>query len=321
MSPSPDNPWADIGPASPSRIRAKRVSESGPYDFFWARNADGRYAFVLDTQVDVGEWGPPPAIRGISITYYRGQHQLQLVLQDSSDWEVFRDLCLNLFQATVRCQTITDAMEALMKRLLRWQRLLSKGPRRILDEREIRGLIGELLFLQNELLPRFGPRAVDWWQGPDRLPQDFVLGTHLVEVKTHLVGDAPRIYISSPEQLWSDINPIFLVVTPLSRGGGTDAASLPDLVQAISAVLAGTTYLEQFEQRLDDFRYLPLPEYEEQRYLPGASSVFEVREGFPRLVSRDIPEGVRDVRYSITLDACSRFASQLDWQLFERNLA
>ena len=87
------------------------------------------------------------------------------------------------------------------------------------------------------------------------------------------------------------------------------------------AVIASTAFLDEFEARLDTFGYIPLPEYEEQRYLPSPSSVFEVRNGFPRLPIAAIPEGVKDVRYSIGLDVCARFATQLDWQNIGRDLA
>lgn len=310
-----ENPWKDIGASASARMRAKRVSESGRHDFFWARNADGRYAFVLDTKEDAGEWGPAPEIRGISIGYYRAQHQLQLVLNESSDWEMFHVLCLNLIQATGECVTVRSVTDALMARLLRWQRLLSKGPRRILDDRAIRGLLGELLFLRHELMPKFGARAADFWQGPDRLPQDFVIGGHLFEVKTHLVGDAPKIYISSPAQLWSGGAPLFVVVIPLARcaPSAAGAVTLPWLIDALTGSLAGQAQLEVFEARLDDFGYVPFPEYEGHTYQPGTSTSFEVREGFPRIEPHGLADGVGDVRYSIRLDACEPFRSQPNW--------
>lgn len=310
-----ENPWAGIGAASPSRIKGRRINEKHPYDFFWACNAEGKYALVLETKEDAGEWGSPPEIRGIAINYYRDQRQLQLVLQEKADWEVFKALSLNLLEATSSCPDVPATMNTLMARLTRWQQMLSRGRRRILDEREIRGLIGELLFLKGELMARFGSKAIRFWQGPDRLPQDFVVGKYLFEIKTHLVGDAPKIYIASPEQLWSEAAPLYLSVLPLAKTGAdnSNAVTLPGIITALTGELHGKPELDEFDLRLSEFGYMAMPEYEEQAYLPGRAALFEIVDGFPRILSSAISDGIRDVRYSIRLDACSAFAKEPDW--------
>ena len=313
---SRENPWLGLGPASPSRVKAKRVSEGLQHDFFWACNSDGSYTFLLNLNADGGDWGPAPELRGIAIGYYRSERQFQLVLHDRSDWEMFYVLCHDLMQATDRTDTPRALMDAIMARLLRWQRLLSRGPRRILDDYALRGLIGELLFVRNDLFPRFHARAIDYWQGPDRLPQDFVVGGFLFEVKTHLVGDAPKISIASPSQLWPGGAPLFLVVTPLAHCSRKTpgAVTLPDLVDELTRQVTGTPQLETFEARLDDFGYVPYPEYLDATYASGPSSFFEVRDGFPRIASAAIPDGVADMRYTIRLDVCEPFRTQPDWK-------
>jgi len=207
-------------------------------------------------------------------------------------------------------------MDAIMARLVRWQRLLSRGPRRILDEQSIRGLIGELLFIRDELFPRFRARAIDFWQGPDRLPQDFVVGGYLFEIKTHLVGDSPKVSISSPSQLWGGTAPLYLVVIPLARCGrhASGVVTLPELIDQLAKDLTGKPQLEIFEARLGDFGYFPYPEYLDETYCPGPSSSFEVRDGFPRIDLGAIPDGAEDVRYSIRLDVCEQFRAQPDWK-------
>lgn len=318
-----DNPWLGLGAASPSRVRAKRVSEALRHDFFWACNSEGKYTFLLSLSADAGDWGPAPELRGITIGYYRGERQFQLVLNDSADWEMFYVLCQDLIQATDQTGSPRTLMDALMVRLMRWQRLLSRGPRRILDDHVIRGLIGELLFLRNDLLPRFHARAVEYWQGPDRLPQDFVVGGHLFEIKTHLVGDSPKIVIASPSQLWSAGAPLFLFVIPLAHcnRNTSGAVTLPNLVEELTRQLTGTPQLETFEARLADFGYVPFPEYSDANYAPGPGSSYEVRDGFPRVIPGAIPDGVEEVRYAIRLDACEAFKAQPDWTTIEEQAA
>jgi hypothetical protein len=48
---------------------------------------------------------------------------------------------------------------------------------------------------------------------------------------------------------------------------------------------------------------------------------FLVREGFPRIIERDVPQGVGHVHYTLALDACGDFiiddADLLHWMRHE----
>ncbi|MBK7081397.1 MAG: PD-(D/E)XK motif protein [Betaproteobacteria bacterium] len=55
----------------------------------------------------------------------------------------------------------------MVERLKWWQRLLSRGQSGVLGAMELRGLVGELLFLGDYAIPSFGAKlAVDSWVGP-----------------------------------------------------------------------------------------------------------------------------------------------------------
>lgn len=317
-----ENPWQGIGAASGSRIRARRVSEVLKHDFYWATNVDGQYTFLLQVESDPGEWGPVPELRGITVGYYRNARQVQLILNDRADWEMFLVLCNDLIQAADECVTPRDVMDSLMARLVRWQRLLSRGPRKILDDRAIRGLIGELLFLRDELVPRFGSRAVEFWQGPARLPQDFAVGGYLFEVKTHLVGDAPKIYISSPSQLWGGASPLFVVVIPLAHCGrhSPGMVTLTRLVDQLTKMMVGKPQLEVLESRLIESGYFPFPEYEDATYAASPPKWYEVRSGFPKIAENAIPPGVEDAKYAIRTIACEPFEAKPDWKVVMEKL-
>jgi hypothetical protein len=63
-----------------------------------------------------------------------------------------------------------------------------------------------------------------------------------------------------------------------------------------------------FEDRLKSYGYLDAQasEYEVVYFIEG-TDFYSVSAGFPRLLSADLPNGVGDVRYSITLSACDAF--------------
>lgn len=55
----------------------------------------------------------------------------------------------------------------------------------LLSASEIKGLLGELFFLQTYLAPMYGiEKAAISWTGPRLLPQDFIIDDIWYEVKT-----------------------------------------------------------------------------------------------------------------------------------------
>ena len=164
------------------------------------------------------------------------ERQLQVLLEPTGDWEMFRALCMDLLSSSNDASDQAGALQLLVQRLIRWQRLLSKGGGKLLDEREVRGLMGELLFLRDRLLPQAGTTAVDCWQGPEGLPQDFVYAGRLIEVKTYSAGSNPSVRIASAEQLSSGDVPLFLHVVCLVRQEG--ALCLPALVDEVRSLLS-----------------------------------------------------------------------------------
>jgi hypothetical protein len=302
-----DNPWKGLPAGSAGTLSVLRIPEASTLEAFWARKPDGRLALLVtprridDVPVDL------PALRGVEIVVVPLEGQLQLVLASTGDWEMFQALSLDLLSASNAGRDEPEALQLLFVRLRRWQRLLSKGGAKLLDEREVRGLIGELLFLRDRLLPLAGAAAVACWQGPMGLPQDFVYGGRLIEVKTFAAGTSPSVRIASAEQLTAVDAPLFLHLVCLVRQDG--ALTLPGIVEELRALIAGSpAHAEAFDDRLLSIGYIDLPEYRSMAYAPTSVSDYEVREGFPRLTVQNIPAGVDDVSYAILLGHLRPFA-------------
>lgn len=308
------NPWASIGVGTEKQLSVLRSDSASRHDFFWARNQSGEYVFLYKPNTDFDGRIEIPALRGITARYYAEGRQLQLVLQHKDDWELFLTLCDDLMRSAKDCTTSAQVIERLVTRLGEWQRFLSKKPQKILDEIAIRGLIGELAYLHEVLLPRYGAASITLWNGPNA-KQDFTIGTTLVEVKTYLAGGAPKVVISSPEQLWSTTDALYLAVTCLAKVpvGTRDAINLPTLVSRLKEAVHGTPYHLALEEKLDDRGYIDLPDYADHAYRLATFRTFEVRHGFPRLLPSAIPDGVLDVSYSIHLDRCMPFEASPAW--------
>jgi hypothetical protein len=302
-----DNPWKALPPGTPGTLSVLRIPGLTKVEAFWGRKPDGRLALLIalrrveDAPVEL------PTVRGVELLVLAADRQLQLVLEPAGDWEMFHALCLDLLSASNEGSDEAAALQLLMSRLLRWQKFLSKGTGKLLDEREVRGLIGEVLFLRDYLVATIGASAVECWQGPQGLPQDFVFAGRLVEVKTFAAGSDPSVRITSAEQLTSGDVPLFLHLVCLVRQD--DGLNLPDLVDDLrSLVAASPAAAESFEDRLVTLGYVDLPEYRAMSYAVTSVSDYQVRDGFPRLTVEQVPAGVTHVSYSIRLADIRPFA-------------
>ena len=132
---------------------------------------------------------PPPGIVEVACNQ-RGDAEWAIVLQLARPEfdELFGRLCQDLVDST-RDATPNTGGELFLRRLARWRRLLEVGRRKTLSEAELRGLIGELRFLQTVAIPRAGPEvAVKGWLGPLASAHDFLFAASLVEIKTCVPG-------------------------------------------------------------------------------------------------------------------------------------
>lgn len=304
------NPWSSLSASTDSsKISARRVTAVHPLDLFWARSASGFLLLVRNVLVPDGD--ALPRLRGISISTFPDMRELRLSLDMPAEWELFATLCDDLVETTRACQNPDEALKELIRRLERWQRLMAKDGRGVLSESEIRGLLGELTFLHDELLPRFGSRAVAFWNGPRGAAQDFAVGGTCFEIKSRSIASRETVSISSPEQLWPPAGDLFLVSYVLAAApAGQSGRSLLALVSEIRQKLLTTQTAGDFEERLAEAGYLDLSDYGTVYDIEGPDT-FAVTVGFPRLLQEHIPAGLCHVSYDLELDRCRAFRCEI----------
>ena len=180
-----------------------------------------------------------------------------------------------------------------------------------LSAEEQRGLWGEIHFLRSHLLPALGPGVVAAWKGPDGASQDFQLSAGCVEVKTTLANQPQVVRIANERQLDDPHrNALFLHTLALEILEG-DAATLPAAVHNLRVALSPHAIAsEQFEDALLAIGYFDThaPRYAGCGYAVRSESNFRVRVGFPRLIENDLPLGVGDTSYGLSLAACAGYA-------------
>lgn len=281
-----------------------------PLDFYIGKDADKRRLLLLVTPE------APPTIRdmrAISIRTFKrddGKWSLLLTLDSISLAPMFSLLCDDLVEASRNISLPADkSLSFVLKRLSNWRRLLERGSPDLLSENEIRGICGELLFLQR-LFDHLGKsEAVKAWVGPQKADQDFQTPDSAWEVKTIRTG-APRVTISSESQLQVTTRAIYLAVYELADGmvHGADAFTLNTLVDTVRASLSEDhDTCEIFEKSLITAGYVPRPEYDAPSLVEQSLATYAVSTGFPCLAREMLAPGISHVSYDILLSACDTF--------------
>lgn len=253
-----------------------------------------------------------PRCRGLEAVAVRFEEETHfgVVLKEPRFADVFTALTEDLVRRVAAATGAAEQARVFLGRLARWQKFLSVSQDG-LGEEEQRGLWGELHFLRTHLLTGLGTESVTGWKGGEKAHQDFQFQNGAAEVKTTLAKQPQVVRITSERQLDSSCwRALFLHVVVLeSRDGGGE--TLPALVASLRAALAeDAAASEAFEDALLAYAYLDghAGRYAERGYLVRSEATFHVRRGFPRLLEKDLPSGIGEVSYGLSLAAVEPFA-------------
>lgn len=203
-----------------------------------------------------------------------------------------------------------------MQRFGRWQALLSAVSRDGLTVEARRGLYGELLVLGDVLLSRLAPSgAVAAWTGPTGTNQDFEMPEVAMETKASTAKRPRSIRIASERQLdGTGTASLLLALAQLDERRGGTGESLNRRVDQIRGRLTDPATRTRFDGLLIQAGYLPGQRdlYDEPRYTLRELRFWHVRDGFPRLVEADLPDGVGNCSYHLDVSALSAYRAGAD---------
>jgi hypothetical protein len=288
----------------------QRVDESHPIDFYAGVGSDGARLLML---ISAFEPSHAPSYHAFDVLKSRradGRWTVTVELRRAEFMHVFAHLCDDLIAASrTECKP-EEAATYLLARIERWHRLLGRDRSGLLNNQEIRGLIGELLFLQRVCFLAKGPdAAVRSWEGPLDAPQDFRFETRYAEVKT--CGPTNLVaWISSAEQLDTGKMPITLSVAVIEAADSLTKGSftLVSLVERIRAELATSiTALGAFDEKLRMSGFTERSEYMKDCFALHAFRYFDVLEDFPRLERRQVSDAIVSLKYQLDLSQCRSF--------------
>jgi len=310
-----NNPWELIEqPLSNIDVNAKLADKDNLVEFYWAKDSVGNLLFILHTSSSIIIKEKIPSLQGINISIgsLENTNQLILTLSQKEDKDIFYSLCLDLLKSTKNLNDESLAIKSILKRLEKWQYFLKSG-KKIIDKKQLKGLIGELYFLKKYLLAKYDANdALEFWKAPLQSVQDFELNNTAIEVKTK--ASVNTISISSYEQLFTQLDYLYLFVLTLTESASNinEAINVYDIVSEIRSIISQDDFMliDKFDNLLLHYGFVELAEYEELYFIISHDEFYQVTDTFPRII--DIPDGIEKLNYKINLDTCKEFLIKED---------
>jgi hypothetical protein len=304
-------PWDEIQiPNHHDDYNVRLVKDCGIIQSYWGRDKIGRSLFLIALEGDhrAQFLEQKVILNEIQVDLQQaeksGHQNLVLLLERDADSDLFLALCESLCDSIKEISKSDIALAVALVHLKRWKTFLAGKNARILSPEVVRGLFAELCFLRQLYAKTLSHRdAITAWYGLDKIHQDFIFYNRAVEVKSLYGTDRNTVQISSEDQLESVQEHLFLVIYLLNdHTDPLQADSLNGLVKKIENELVDPELKDEFLNRLGNFGYSPMPEYEKPMFAISRIQPYRVISDFPKIVRSKLMGGIKKVTYQIELE-------------------
>lgn len=233
---------------------------------------------------------------------------ISLSLNDINFLDLFCHFCDDIIQSSRHITDVKKGILFICQRYEQWQKMLKMNAPEILPKNSIKGILGELMFLKNILIPKYGQSiAIASWLGPEMLPQDFICDAKWFEIKS-ISSNSSSVTISSLEQLDVEFSGELLIVY-LDSASNSFSEKLV-INQYYNNLLSSINLDEDkisLTNKLLEIGFYPREEYNEYVFKFTKCVKYEVNKHFPCLRKSEIPVTVISAKYEISLPSINKY--------------
>ena len=254
----------------------------------------------------------PPKIESTKlISVYQGKESKNVYwtcfdLLNEDIRKTFFVFCGSLIDAVESIEAENVALQSLKTRYTMWKSMFKDPNAAKVSRESIMGLFGELYFLNEFMIDRFGVcTAVASWGGPEPNSKDFSTGMDWYEVKT-VGANATKINISSLTQLSSAYIGKLVVIKIESMAESFDngKSNIGELLNSIIGKIEDEDTEEQFLMKLTSCGIDLNDSTLAMSFDVKAVQSYIVDDKFPRLTENNIGrQEICDVKYSLILNS------------------
>lgn len=283
-----------------------RVSTDHILELYIGLDEKGRKSIELRSAFN------PRKVKGtsaIEVNQYDNQKYktIRFSLTDEEISGLFYTFCDDLIEQTRDLTDEKGGYNAIVVRFHQWKKMFVSSKKDFLNEAQIMGLIGELLFLRDQLSKRIGlPEALRSWSGQELTHKDFSYGDTWSEVKT-IRRSSQVVHISSLEQLDSEHDGELAVYALEKMSTEYNGITLNKLIVDIRNRFSDSDDCDLFMSKVALQGYEYHNYYDDFVFELIYCKNFRVSEDFPKLVPGDVPEAVLKATYDIDLNKITEF--------------
>lgn len=288
-----------------------QVLVDAPLEWYIGHDAAGRPVLMILSDVEPAAFHSLKALKIDKGHRTDGRWSLVFTLTDPEQRPTFEKYSAHLINSSLGSPHAAQALEHVHREQKNWAHFLSF---RASNENSSKGLLGELLFLQ-QLLPVYGAAAsLEGWRGPLGADHDFELHDSWYEIKTTGAASG-RVTITSLEQL-NGVSSGMLVIQRLDKCSTQQpgALSLDKVVADIFAEIEDTPQAAALlETNLEFAEYDAGSAEAVQPYLFSARSAYTIDDSFPCLRRTAVPTAVAAASYELDIAAITPWKVNVEW--------
>lgn len=282
-----------------------RYDSEHPYDIFLGTDNSGRKSIVITLKASREKIVSSKTIATNFFTRPDGRCSLRFSLEDDDLSDIFYKFCEDIIESSRN----SDIEHGFLPIIRRWETWINFFQRTLLplSESEVIGLLGEIYFLQNVMVKKYGiDSALESFIGVDKAHKDFEINDIWYEIKS-IHNGARTIKISSIQQL-DAINDGRLEVITFDQGtaGTSENISLNLFIKKFRRLL-NPNQLSVFDEKLRKANYLEDERYDDYNYIFIRRDEYVVSGVFPRITSALLPQGVTKATYEIDISAIQEY--------------
>ena len=316
--------WENISKDSPKGIilKGQRISVPGNYlKIFVAVDSKKQAHFLISPAPDEIQKLSHFSFRGLSfemkeceISGYKSNKYLDLVCSvfDAGGRRPFAKFCEDVLVELGKEKNVEDAVH---KTCVRWKRFWEAPYEDSFSENWLKGLFGELVFINNCLKKQNKESVISAWCGPDKDNYDFQANNIAVEVKTTVTVPAV-IQVNNINQMDSTLfKNLWIVVIMVSSSNQVE--NIVSMVNKIEKTLhSNSDIVDIFWDKLCKAGYRRYLEnsYTSYGYLVNDIQWFEVNKDFPKIIpssfKSSIDKRIKSLVYTIELSGIEPIKDQ-----------
>ena len=289
----------------------ERVSSLHPINLYLGKDEVGRKALLYITNHVDTKFQSTKLIEVNIRTRKNGEKTVCFSLLNDIESDIFYKFCEDIIEHTINANEF-NALKIIENRWSRWINTFKNPHLEILSEKEIRGLIGELVFLRDYMFNKYSlEMSIQSWSGPNSSHKDIEIMDTWYEIKT-CYQSSKIIKISSIEQLDSNKDG-HLCVIELENSNKHVAGylTLNKLVDEIINIIADKSLKNEFMKKVSLAGYYYREEYDSYIYSCKSIKSYLVNDDFPRLKKYNLPKEISSVSYELLLPNIRDFLEEV----------